>query len=76
MNEMTNPPERDINTVTTEIRTIVHTTQRLVLESAIEIGRRLCEAKSMLPHGEWGAWLKDEVEFSQSSANNFMRIFE
>lgn len=76
MNEMTNVPERDIGTITTEIRTLVHTTQRLLLESAIEIGRHLCEAKSMLPHGEWGAWLKNEVEFSQSSANNFMRIFE
>ena len=68
--------ERDIRTVTTEIRTLVHAAQRLVLEYAIDIGRRLCEAKAMLPHGEWGTWLKEEVDFSQSSANNFMRIFE
>ena len=30
----------------------------------------------MLDHGQWGPWLREEVDFSQSSANNFMRIFE
>lgn len=68
--------QRDIQTVTTEIRTLTQQGQRLILEYAIEIGRRLCEAKSMLPHGEWGNWLREEVEFSQSTANNFMRMFE
>ena len=30
----------------------------------------------MLPHGAWGGWLREEVEYSKSTANNFMRIFE
>lgn len=68
--------QRDIKTVTAEIRTLTQQGQRLALEYAIEIGRRLKEAKSMLPHGQWGRWLKEEVEFSQSSAVNFMRLFE
>lgn len=68
--------QRDIATVTTEIRTITNQAQRLILEYAIEIGRRLTEAKTMVPHGEWGRYLREEVEFSQSTANNFMRIFE
>jgi myosin heavy subunit len=68
--------QRDIRTVTAEIRTLQAQTRRLVLEYAIEIGRRLYEAKEMLPHGEWGPWLKEEVSFSQSTANNFMRIFD
>lgn len=79
MSEIVNVPmakQRDIQTVTTEIRTLTQQGQRLILEYAIEIGRRLKEAKSMLPHGEWGRWLQEEVEFSQSSANNFMRIFD
>lgn len=78
-NDIVNVPmakQRDIQTVTTEIRTLTKQGQRLILEYAIEIGRRLCEAKSMLPHGEWGNWLREEVEFSQSTANNFMRMFE
>lgn len=40
----------------------------------IEIGRRLTEAKAQLHHGQWGDWLKKK-EFSQSTANNFMRLF-
>ncbi len=68
--------QRDIGTITTEIRTISAQAQRMILSYAIEIGRRLCEAKSMVPHGDWGRYLQTEVEFSRSSANNFMRIFE
>lgn len=68
--------QRDLQTVTAEIRTLQQTAQRMVLEYIIEIGRRLHEAKSMLPHGEWGRWLKEEVSFSQSTAQNFMNIFD
>lgn len=59
-----------------EIRTLQRQAQVVVLNYAIEIGRRLTEAKSVLNHGEWGEWLKNEVSFSQSTANNFMRIYE
>ena len=68
--------QRDIQTVTTEIRTLHRQAQGMILNYAIEIGRRLKEAKSLLKHGEWGEWLKDEVDFSRSTANNFMKIFE
>ena len=30
----------------------------------------------MLSHGEWGKWLKEEIHYSKSSANNMMRIFD
>ncbi len=40
----------------------------------IEIGRRLEEAKLRVPHGQWGDWLKNEVQFSERNAQNFMRI--
>lgn len=68
-------PPRTVETVTLEIRTLQHQAQGIILNYAIEIGRRLEEAKAMLPHGEWGDWLKRELDFSQSTANNFMRIF-
>ena len=45
-----------------------------LLSNYIEVGRRLEEAKSQLAHGQWGDWLK-KMEISQSTANNFMRIF-
>ncbi|MCI2105424.1 MAG: DUF3102 domain-containing protein [Intestinimonas sp.] len=72
------PPAQDrtIQAVTLEIKTLHQQFKQIVLGYAIEIGRRLVEAKSMLGHGEWGDWLRNEVEFSQSTANNLMRIFE
>lgn len=73
MNEM-NP--RTIGIVTQEINQLTAQAQRLILGHAIEIGRRLTEAKQMLSHGEWGKWLKEEIHYSKSSANNMMRIFD
>ncbi len=68
-------PARTTETVALEIRTLQHQAQGIILNYAIEIGRRLEEAKAMLPHGEWGAWLKRELDYSQSTAQNFMRVF-
>lgn len=62
--------------VTQEINQLTAQAQRLILGHAIEIGRRLTEAKQMLSHGEWGKWLKEEIHYSKSSANNMMRIFD
>lgn len=69
-------PAREIGIITAEIREICRQARNMALMYAIEIGRRLVEAKSALDHGQWGEWLKNEVEFSQSSANNFMRLYE
>lgn len=30
----------------------------------------------MVPFGEWTNWLNNEVEYSQSTANNFMKMYE
>ena len=59
-----------------EVRHLKAQAQRLILGHAIEIGRRLTEAKAMLEHGQWTDWLKNQVNFSQSTANNMMRIFD
>lgn len=58
-----------------EIRTIKSQTGRMVLNASIEVGRRLTEAKAKLPHGSWGEYLKNEVEYSPSQAQNLMRVF-
>lgn len=71
-----NEQQRDISIVTAEIKDICTQARRMVLISAVEIGRRLVEAKEILPHGEWGNWLKNEVQFSQSTANKHMKVFE
>lgn len=43
-------------------------------ESILQIGRRLIEAKAQLEHGEWTSWLSEKVEFSEVSAQRFMRL--
>ena len=43
-------------------------------ESIYEIGARLNEAKAQLQHGEWLEFLSEKVNFSEASANRFMRI--
>ena len=63
---------RDIETVTKEILLI----QGVMVTGAIEIGRRLVEAKSMVEHGEWGKYLQERVNFSPSTANNYMRLYQ
>ena len=66
---------RDVNTITAEIRTIQATVRRTALEGCIEIGRRLVEVKELLGHGEWGAYLRDEFDWSQDRANQLMKLF-
>lgn len=71
-----NVQTRDIEIITNEIVGIKTQAQNTLLAYACEIGKRLCEAKDMLNHGEWGSWLKEKVEFSQSTANNYMKLYD
>ena len=48
MSEIMTASYRDINTITAEIKLIKSNVQKVALEGAIEIGRRLVEAKEML----------------------------
>ena len=61
---------RDIETITAEILELKQTAGSAILN----IGQRLIEAKEMLDHGEWLPWLEERVEFSERSAQNFMRL--
>lgn len=47
-----------------------------MVANACQIGKLLTEAKAMVGHGGWGEYLEKEVSYSQSTANNFMRLFE
>ncbi|MBQ2809662.1 MAG: DUF3102 domain-containing protein [Clostridia bacterium] len=67
---------REISVITDEIISLKAQANNMMLMYAIEVGRRLVEAKAMLPHGEWGTWLREKVDFSQRTANNLMNIYE
>ena len=62
--------ERNIETITTEILQLKQDAGNAILG----IGQRLIEAKSMLPHGKWIPWLTEQVEFSERTAQSFMRL--
>ena len=66
---------RDVDIVTAEIVTIKRQTQQMLITAAIELGRRLVEVKAMVPHGEWGKYLQERVDYSQSTADNLMKLY-
>lgn len=70
MNELKNV--RTTEMVAAEIRALTAS----MLGNIIEIGRRMCEAKEMIPYGEFGKWIKENTGYSVSTANNFMRLFQ
>ena len=46
-----------------------------MLNDAVEIGRRMVEAKELVPYGEFESWVERETGYSSSSASNFMRLY-
>lgn len=68
-------------TVTTYQRQIADVTQDIrrktgeFLATAIEIGRMLFEAKSMVEPGGWSKYIEEELPFSHSWANNYMKLY-
>lgn len=71
-----NLSKRDIGVITEEIIGLKNQAKTTFVAYACEIGKRLYEAKNKLNHGEWGAWLKEKVDFSQSTANNYMNLYD
>lgn len=68
--------QRTPDIIGAEIRGLTQQAKHMTLWYGIEIGRRLTEAKAMLDHGHWLPYLKEQTEFSPSSASRLMRLFE
>lgn len=62
--------------IAAQINAVKRQTAQVCLAAAVEIGRLLCEAKATVPYGDWGSWLEDNVNYSQSTANNLMRLYQ
>lgn len=67
---------RDGDIIAAEINAIKEHAAKVVISSAIEIGKRLVEAKAVVGHGQWGKWLAEKVDYSQSTANNMMKLYQ
>jgi hypothetical protein len=71
--------ERDSETDRKEIKklhdSVCYYTGLAVLE-ATRIGEILTRRKELVGHGNWIPWLKANVEFTEATACNYMRLFE
>lgn len=65
-----------VGEIVIEINAIRKQTMTQMLYASVEIGRLLCEAKEKVPHGSFGAWLSDNFSYSQSTANNLMKLYK
>lgn len=78
-NEITTPVANvaitNVHTITAQIITIKQSVGNILAMSYIKIGELLTQVKDMIPHSEWGYYLENEVEFSQRSANNYMKLY-
>ena len=69
--------ENNQNTITKSIEVLtaeINFFKATAGAAILEIGKRLLEAKAQLDHGQWLTWLAEKVDFSESSAQRFMRI--
>jgi hypothetical protein len=61
-----------------EVRTIVQVAQRqihqVVASAAMDIGDRLTEAKKLVPHGEWEAYVRDRCGLNPRTAQTYMQM--
>jgi len=68
--------ERTPQVIAAEILAIKTQARKILLTSAIEVGRRLVEAKEKIPYGEWLQWLEESVGYSYRTAANLVRLYE
>ena len=49
---------------------------RRTAQDVFDIGQKLSEIKNRLGHGHFGNWLKAEFDWSERTAQNFIRVYE
>lgn len=76
-NALANGTEADkLARLAAEINTIKAQTLAVVQNATLEIGKRLIQAKGAVGHGNWSQWLKDNVDYSERTAQNIISIYE
>lgn len=62
-----------------EILVYDHKVQSLLGQCAqdiLEIGRRLVEAKQLVPNGKWQEWMKENLQYSERKAQKIMEFYD
>lgn len=72
----TDDTEARLNTLVAEVHVIEGQVRSIALSAAIEIGKRLMEAKGIVPHGRFREWLAANLDYSERRAQDLMRLAE
>ena len=62
--------------IAAEVRSIEEQTRGVVISAALAVGKRLIEAKGLVPEGRFGEWLAANVRYSERKAQDMMRLYE
>ena len=76
MSDIIETTGRTAATIAAEIRMLDRQAAGICMSYIIEIGRRLVEAKSMVEDGKWLEYIKNELHYEKSTAQNYMRLYE
>jgi len=76
MNELTIAPLQALAAQINAAHAKAEFTLRAGLAHAKRAGELLVEAKAQLPHGQWLPWLKESCQFSERTAQAYMRVAE
>lgn len=74
MNEITNTTQNELTTlerVTAEARIL----RMSINMNMFHLARVLVEAKEVVPHGEWLAWIRDNADVSEKTAEDMMAAY-
>jgi hypothetical protein len=58
----------------TEHAEAIRALRKKTVDSIVEIGRRLIEAKELAGSGNWLSWLKDEFDWGDATAKRYMQV--
>lgn len=65
-----------LDALAAEINAITEQTRGVVISAALAVGKRLIEAKGLVPAGRFGEWLAKSVSYSERKAQDMMRLYE
>lgn len=71
---MTEAITRTAGMIAGEINLIKEQVRNTALSASVEIGKRLKEARALVPDGEWTEWLLSNVDYSVRTAQNLMAL--
>ncbi len=75
-NQLEETNEQKLARLATEINTIKVQVQAVVQNATLEIGQRLLQAKAAVPHGCWGKWLAEKVDYKERTAQMLIATYE